>query len=329
MMGSRLTRPLAGVFVSSPSPMDLILAKTFLEVIETGNFHAAAERLNVTQSTVSTRINSLEAELGRKLFVRRKSGTILTLAGAHFRLYAQVLINTWQHACQDIVLPAGVESLLSIGSEFAIWDSFLVDWISGFRTTHTHIGLRAELGDPAWITRQLSEGLLDVGITYSPILRSGLAVETLYVEKLVLVSDRPRGIMRWSPDYIYMDWGDEIRAAHRSAYPGGNRPSLTGSIGPLCIKLVLESGGSGYFPYGSVRRYVCDGRLFVVDDAPVFDRTVYCIYQRGEAVTRRIGPVLAQLRALAEPLQQIEPAVRGRVPHRGSASTRVRKARSA
>ncbi|MEQ1805897.1 MAG: LysR family transcriptional regulator [Burkholderiaceae bacterium] len=310
--------------------MDLILAKTFLEVIESGNFHSAAERLHVTQSTVSTRISSLETELGRKLFVRRKSGTVLTLAGAHFRLYAQVLINTWQHACQDIVLPAGVESLLSIGSEFAIWDSFLVGWVSGFRIAHAHIGLRAELGDPAWITRQLAEGLLDIGITYSPIVRTGLAVETLYVEKLVLVSNHPRGVMRWSPDYIYMDWGDEIRAAHRSAYPGGNRPSLTGSIGPLCIRLVLDSGGSGYFPYGSVRRYVREGRLFIVDGAPVFDRTVYCIYQRSEAVARRIKPMLAQLRAAAEPLEKIEPAQRDTTtPHRRSVSARARKARSA
>lgn len=310
--------------------MDLILAKTFLEVIESGNFHSAAERLHVTQSTVSTRISSLEGELGRKLFVRRKSGTILTLAGAHFRLYAQLLINTWQHACQDIVLPAGVESLLSIGSEFAIWDSFLVDWISGFRRTHAHIGLRAELGDPAWITRQLAEGLLDIGITYSPIVRTGLAVETLYVEKLVLVSNRPRGVMRWSPDYIYMDWGDEIRAAHRNAYPGGNRPSLTGSIGPLCIRLVLDSGGSGYFPYGSVRREVREGRLFIVDGAPVFDRSVYCIYQRSEAVARRVKPILAQLRAAAAPLQNMESERRAAAaPHRGSASVRARKARSA
>lgn len=309
--------------------MDLILAKTFLEVIESGNFHAAAQRLSVTQSTVSTRISSLEAELGRKLFVRRKSGTILTLAGAHFRLYAQVLINTWQHACQDIVLPAGVESLLSIGSELAIWDSFLVDWISGFRSTQSHIGLRAELGDPAWIARQLAEGLLDIGITYSPIVRSGLAVETLYVEKLVLVSDRPRGVMRWSPDYIYMDWGDEIRAAHRNAYPGGNRPALTGSIGPMCIKILLDSGGSGYFPYGSVRRHLREGRLFIVGGAPVFDRTVYCIYARGDATARRIRSILAQLRTSAEPMQHVEPAARGRARHRGAVSRRVRKARSA
>lgn len=212
--------------------------------------------------------------MSRKLFVRRKSGTVLTLAGMQFRLYAQALLNTWDHACQDILLPAGEKSLLSIGSEHTIWDSFLVDWINGYRTAQPNIGLRAELGDPAWITRQLTEGLLDLGITYNPILRIGLAVEALYAEILLLVSNDPRGVKRWSPDYIYMYWVDEIHAAHRNAYPGGNRPSLTGSIGALFTRLVLDSGGSGYLPYGSVQRFLREGRLFIVDSAPVFDRTV-------------------------------------------------------
>ena len=44
----------------------------------TGNFIAAAERLHVSQSTVSTRIHSLEELLGCVLFIRNKAGTTLT-----------------------------------------------------------------------------------------------------------------------------------------------------------------------------------------------------------------------------------------------------------
>jgi len=40
------------------------LARTFLTVVAAGNFVAAAERLHVTQSTVSARIRALEEQLG-------------------------------------------------------------------------------------------------------------------------------------------------------------------------------------------------------------------------------------------------------------------------
>ncbi len=61
--------------------MDIELARTFLEIVETGNFIGASKRLNVTQSTISMRIRSLEETLGRSLFVRGRSSVTLTAAG--------------------------------------------------------------------------------------------------------------------------------------------------------------------------------------------------------------------------------------------------------
>jgi DNA-binding transcriptional LysR family regulator len=63
--------------------MDTELARTFLTVVEAGNFISAAERLHVSQSTVSTRIHTLEDLLGCVLFVRNKAGTTLTAPAAN------------------------------------------------------------------------------------------------------------------------------------------------------------------------------------------------------------------------------------------------------
>jgi LysR family transcriptional regulator, flagellar master operon regulator len=260
--------------------MNIVLARTFLEVVASGNFFTAADRLHVTQSTVSMRIKALEDVLGRKLFERHKSGSELTAAGNQFRLYAEVLVGTWERARQEIVLPAGIEAVLSIGSESHLWDSFLIGWLGEFRDTHKDVAVRAEIGDSSWLTRQLLEGLLDLAITYTPNARSGVVVEPLYEETLVLVSHKARGLMRWSPDYIYTDWGSDIREAHSRAYPEGNRPSLTGSLGALSIRLVLKNGGSGYFPLGSVKPYIDQKQLFIVTGAPVFERKVYCVYHQ-------------------------------------------------
>lgn len=66
-------------------PMDINLARTFLMVAETGSFIDAARKMNITQSTVSGRIKSLEDMLGRPLFQRSKSGAELTNAGEQFQ----------------------------------------------------------------------------------------------------------------------------------------------------------------------------------------------------------------------------------------------------
>ena len=64
--------------------MDTTLIKTFIEVAATGSFVAASDRLYVTQSAVSLRIQRLEDSLGHLLFTRSKAGAILTPAGQEF-----------------------------------------------------------------------------------------------------------------------------------------------------------------------------------------------------------------------------------------------------
>jgi hypothetical protein len=79
--------------------------------------------------------------------------------------------NPWSargSARQEIVLPAEIEAVLSIGAESHLWDSFLIGWLGKFRDAPKDVAVRAEIGDAMWLTRQLTEGLLDLAITYRP-----------------------------------------------------------------------------------------------------------------------------------------------------------------
>ncbi len=82
---------------SKGTTMNLVLARTFLELVNAKNFNKAADRLHVTQSTVTVRIAALEELLGQQLFTREKSGVGLTVAGRKFLPYAELLLQTWQH----------------------------------------------------------------------------------------------------------------------------------------------------------------------------------------------------------------------------------------
>ncbi|EKD61788.1 MAG: Transcriptional regulator, LysR family, partial [uncultured bacterium] len=71
--------------------MQIELLDTFLDLVETRSFHRTAERLNVTQSTVSARVQTLEAAVGARLFTRSRAGTDLTTEGLRFESHARLL----------------------------------------------------------------------------------------------------------------------------------------------------------------------------------------------------------------------------------------------
>ena len=87
--------------------MDIDLARTFLEIIRGGSFIAAAERMHLTQTAVTARIQNLESQLGCRLFVRNRAGARLTDDGERFVAYANQLVQTWEAARRDLPLPLG------------------------------------------------------------------------------------------------------------------------------------------------------------------------------------------------------------------------------
>jgi LysR family transcriptional regulator, flagellar master operon regulator len=101
--------------------MDTELARTFLTVVTAGNFIAAAERLHVSQSTVSTRIQTLEEQLGCTLFVRNKAGATLTPAGRQFQRHASALVRTVEQARHDVGIPKGFSGTLVVGGRIGLW----------------------------------------------------------------------------------------------------------------------------------------------------------------------------------------------------------------
>src|SRR6202022_338029 len=58
--------------------MEFELLRAFVAVADCGGFHRAAERLNLTQSTVSQQIKRLEFETKRPLFRRTTRSVALT-----------------------------------------------------------------------------------------------------------------------------------------------------------------------------------------------------------------------------------------------------------
>lgn len=263
--------------------MDIELAHTFLEVVETGNFIGASKRLNVSQSTVSMRVKALEHQLGRAVFIRNKSGVTLTAAGTQFRRIAATLVRVWQQARQDVALPPEFRTMLNVGGQFSLWDHLLLRWVGWMHARAPDVALRGEVGQSDWLMRQLAEEVLDIGVMYAPQSRPGLDVEKLIDETLILAATEPdHGGVR-ERNYIFVDWGEEFQASHGVAFPDAQTPGLSVGLGAIGLQYILEYGGAGYFLKRLVRPLLDNGRHHRVADAPEFSRPAFVVSRASEA----------------------------------------------
>ncbi|WP_442513656.1 LysR family transcriptional regulator [Pseudomonas promysalinigenes] len=267
--------------------MDIDQARTFLEVVRCGSLVAAAERLCVSQTAITARVQRLEQQLGCQLFVRSRNGASLTHDGEAFVSYANQLVQTWEAARRDLPLPEGRQQVLHIGAQVSLGNPMLLDWVGAlFREMPSH-AIRSEISDEDALLRKVDMGLLDAALVYQPIYGPGLQVEQLMEEKLI----RVRRVQRPEP-YIYIDWGEGFRRQHDAALPDCARPALSFNLGPLALQFILDHGGSGYFRTRVVQAYLDKGVFERVPQAPEFTYPTYLVYPRkrdSEALQQAIA----------------------------------------
>lgn len=269
--------------------MDITLLKTFLEVAATGSFVSASERLYVTQSAVSLRIQRLEDSLGKPMFTRSKAGAELTNAGREFERYALSIIRVWEEARQQVAIPKGFTRSLTIGAQYSLWPRLGFRWIDRLEEAAPDLNIRAEIGMPDRLTRFLIEGIMHVGLLYMPQIRPGLSAVEVMDEELVMVASWPDADIGNLTDYVFVDWGPEFVGAHALALPELTNPGLTFSLGAMVAEYVVNRKAAAYLPARYVKKYLDSGQLYLVGGAPRFPYPVWAVWRDD------LDPVIAEI----------------------------------
>jgi len=264
--------------------MNLPSIKTFLAIAETGQLNRAAEHLHVTQSTVTARLNKLEDDIGQRLFHRRKSGAEMTSAGFRFERYAQLMVDIWKQAQQEIALPSQVESTFNLGCHADLWTDLGESLVDGIRELKTNVAISIWTGEQNDLNRWLDNGLIDASICYSPSLKNSRTQYQLHTDRLLLVSTEVRELIRWDPKYVYIDAGEEFRKSHAAAYQDGDTPTMTIGSAVWAKSFLLKHGGSGYLPRRLIESELESSSLHLVPDAPEFTRDIYMVVNNDAAI---------------------------------------------
>ncbi|MGB3246213.1 MAG: LysR family transcriptional regulator [Sulfitobacter sp.] len=259
--------------------MDITLIKTFVEVANTGSFVAACDRLFVTQSAVSLRVQRLEDSLGHPLFIRSKAGAILTPEGKQFERYALSLLKIWEEARQQIAIPEGYSRAISIGAQYSLWPRMGFRWIDAMQAKMPELSIHAELGMTDRITRYLVEGVVQAALLYTPQLRPGLVVEPAMDDELILVSSFPDATPDLGESYVAVDWGPEFTHALAIALPRLTDSGRSMALGALATEYIVNRHAAAYLPARSAKRYMDAGKLHVVAEAPRFPYPSWVVWR--------------------------------------------------
>jgi len=264
--------------------MNISAIETFLAIVRTGNLNRASERLNVTQSTVTARLDVLEQALGQRLLIRSRKGATLTKAGYAFLGHAELMVETWRHAQSKAGLPKGFSGIFSLACHFDLWHDLGEVWVAEKRTELSDLAFETWPGEDGRVGSWLQSGLIDAALLMQPVTGPGISSHIFTEERLVQVSDHQRRVKSWDPAYIYVDNGQDFRRQHAEAWPEDNTAYMTVGSADWGVKHLLNEGGSAYLPWRMVRRYIEAGRLYLIDGAPEFQRKCYISWRQQSLI---------------------------------------------
>jgi LysR family transcriptional regulator, carnitine catabolism transcriptional activator len=145
--------------------LTLLQCRSFLSLAETLSFTAAAERLHIKQSTLSSTIQNLEATVGAKLFDRDTRKVRLTALGVEFKRMANRLLDEAERTEAELRHHvSGERGSLRIAALPNIFPTLLKNSLAEFRIANP--GIRLQFADVTSdeAIRQIRHDQADVAI---------------------------------------------------------------------------------------------------------------------------------------------------------------------
>lgn len=175
--------------VATLTAWDLQVAVT---VVERGSLIAAAQALQISQSSVSRTISRLEKSLNIELFARSTRRTDPTLPGLEFARVAERVLNDLHLAIanmQNVADEKRGQVLISTFPQVA--QEILPPIIAAYRKSRAKTEIHVRTGTNSEVVADVSSGLVDLGITVGDVPHD--AVEAIEVKRDTLCALIPEG----------------------------------------------------------------------------------------------------------------------------------------
>lgn len=167
--------------------MELRVLRYFLTVAQEENFTRAAEKLHVTQPTLSRQLRELELLYGTELFNRSARRVTLTENGLLLRRRAEEILALVDETEQELrATDEGLSGDIRIGAGESIHFGYVMQIANQLQTQYPQVKFHIVTGDGSAVLYQLDRGFIDFAFAYGAMDQekyTTLALPPAYVDQ--------------------------------------------------------------------------------------------------------------------------------------------------
>lgn len=278
--------------------MDIQELEAFWWIAQTGSFNRAAERLYLTQPSVTARIQALEKELGQVLFERKPRGVRLTDAGRALLPHAERVLQDIRKARQavaDLVSASG--GTLAVGCALTTSTYTLPEILARYKAAYPAVEITVRTGRSHQIQQLVLDDTVHLGLVHAPVApHPEIQAVPLYEEPIVTVA-HPAHPLAASGEISLEQLTEEpfLTPDRSSGYwslveqfwaSAGLVPRVTMELDSIeaTKRMVLHNLGITMLPRSCVEREIDQGQLAVLPlrDEGKLTRQTVLIHRRGK-----------------------------------------------
>ena len=283
--------------------MDTRHLQNFLVVVECGSISRAAQKLGLSQPSLSQQILRLEDEVGQPLLRRLTSGVALTEAGRVFLEHAQSIIRQVELSASDLLqVQAEAKGAITLGLTNSITNLAGYDFYLNAQRDLPGVVVTMIDAMSGRIQEMVEGGSIDIGILYNVDRARGILTKEVGREQLYLVAtpsfivkndifgptDLTAGIASHLPLVLPSTRHSLRRFIEERMHAIGEKPNIAAEVDVLSLIKSFLIGGSfcSILSLGAVWEEVKNGQLTVVPigGANLF-RTIYTARSPHKKIT--------------------------------------------
>ncbi|MFB1049806.1 LysR family transcriptional regulator [Paraliobacillus sp. JSM ZJ581] len=171
--------------------------QTFTTLVEVGNFTKTAEKLLISQPSVSLHIKNLENTFDTQLLDRSRKGFRLTPTGQILYHRSKQLLSIYNNAKQEIVSHHHtVSGSLTIGASFTIGEYILPSLLIELQEAYPNLTLEAIIGNTEEIVRSVKLFQVDIGLIEGQTNEKDIEVYPFMEDQLYFVASADHALAK-------------------------------------------------------------------------------------------------------------------------------------
>lgn len=275
--------------------------EAFMAVVKKKTVHAAAESIHLTQTAVTQRIKTLETQLDTTLFIRKRTGMILTLEGEALLRYCHAAKELEGEALANIQ-GAGTKTdiTVSITAPTSITHSRLVPDCLPVMKKFPHLFIQFIVSDVETRHQSLRSGECDFAIIQEEQLADEMEYKTLKPEEYVLVCS-PEWKKRKLSDIIEnetiidFDHSDQMTFQYLKYYKLFDKAKHTrhfiNRTEGLAL-MMMESLGYGTLAKEFAQPYIENKLLILLNEGKTLNITPFLVWYKRHAAPKYFSNII-------------------------------------